>query len=370
MDKPIGVAIIGTGGIAEAHIFSYQKEAERARIVALVDIEESRAKAVAGRYEIETAYADYRRALESKDVEAVSICTPPFTHVEIVTAALRAGKHVLCEKPVAPTLAGLDAIEAAQVQSERVFSGVFQLRFGRGAQQLRLLLDDGKFGRLHLGLVETLWFRDDDYYRSVPWRGTWEKEGGGATVSQAIHLIDLLLWYFGEPVSVYADAGVFRTPTETDDVSVAVVRFKSGAIGQITSTVSALGEERSRVEVYGSKLTAVSHGSAYAASSEPFRLSAPDSAVAEAAQRDVDERVPSGYRVLHRGAIGDFLGAIQEDREPLVGIEACRNALQVTAAIYKSAMTGAPVALPITKDDPFYHELPPPGFSLGPKISD
>ena len=255
-------------------------------------------------------------------------------------------------------------IEEAQKASGQVFSGVFQLRFGRGARQLRLLLDEGKFGRLHLGIAETLWFRDDDYYRSVPWRGTWEKEAGGATVSQAIHLIDLLLWYFGEPVSVYADAGVFRTPTETDDVSVAVVRFKNGAIGQITSTVSAFGEERSRVELYGSELTAVSNGSAYAASSEPFRLSAADSAMAEAAQRAADERVPSGYRVLHRGAIGDFLEAIQEGREPLVGIAECRRALQVTAGIYKSAMTGAPVALPIPKDDPFYHELPPQGFSL------
>lgn len=370
MDKPIGVAIIGTGGIAEAHIFAYQKEAERARIVALVDIEASRAKGVAGRYEIETTYAHYRQALESEDVDAVSICTPPFTHVEIATTALRAGKHVLSEKPVAPTLAGLEAIEEAHKDSGRVFSGVFQLRFGRGARQLRLLLDEGRFGRLHLGIAETLWFRDDEYYRSVPWRGTWEKEAGGATVSQAIHLIDLLLWYFGEPASVYANAGVFRTPTETDDVSVAVIRFKGGAIGQITSTVSAFGEERSRVEVYGSELSAVSQGSAYAASSEPFRLSAPDGAVAEAAQRDVDERVPAGYRVLHRGAIGDFLDAIQEGREPLVGIEACRTALQVTAAIYKSAMTSAPVSLPITKDDPFYHKLPPPGFGPASKTAD
>jgi predicted dehydrogenase len=364
MGKPVRVAIIGTGGIAEAHIFAYQRAAERSELMALVDINKRRAEELGGRYGVETLYEDYREVLEREDVEAVSICTPPFTHVEISTAALRAGKHVLCEKPVAPTLVGLDAIEEAQKASGRIFSGVFQLRFGRGARQVRMLLDEGKFGRLHLGIAETLWFRDDEYYSSVPWRGTWEEEAGGATVSQAIHLIDLLLWYFGEPVSVYADAGVFRTPTETDDVSVAVLRFKSGAIGQITSTVSAFGEERSRVEVYGSELTAISHGSAYAASSEPFRLSAPDAATAEAAQREMDERVPSGYRVLHRGAIEDFLDAIQTGREPLVGIEVCRSALQVTSAIYKSAMTGELVALPLTSDDPFYHALPPAGSSL------
>jgi len=370
MGNPTGIAIIGTGGIAEAHVFAYQKEAERARIVALVDIDRSRAEAAAARYGIDTVSDDYRDVLRRDDVEAISICTPPFTHVEISCEALRAGKHVLCEKPVAPVLSGLDAIEEAQKRSGCVFSGVFQLRFGRGAQQLRLLLDEGKVGRLHLGLAETLWFRDDNYYSSVPWRGKWAMEAGGATVSQAIHLIDLLLWYFGEPVSVFAEAGVFRTPTEADDVSVAVIRFRSGAIGQITSTVSAFGEERSRVELYGSELGAVSQGSAYSATSEPFLLSSPDPAAAAEAQLYADESVPSGYRVLHRGAVADFLGVIHEHRKPLVGIEACRNALQVTAAIYKSAMTGASVALPITADDPFYHDLPPKRFSLPAKRVD
>jgi UDP-N-acetyl-2-amino-2-deoxyglucuronate dehydrogenase len=369
MGEPTSVAIIGTGGIAEAHIFAYQKEPERARIVALVDVAKGRADAIAELYGIESVYAEYREVLERENVDAVSICTPPFTHVEMSVAALRAGKHVLCEKPVAPTLVGVDAIEEAHKASGRVFAAAFQLRFGRGAQQLQLLLDEGRFGRLHLGIAETLWYRDDEYYSSGPWRGKWETEAGGVTVSQAIHLIDLLLWYFGEPVSVFAEAGVFRTPTEGDDVSVAVVRFKSGAIGQITSTVSAFGDERSRVEVYGSEMTAISSGSAYSPSSEPFQLSAPDPAAAEEAQRYADERVPSGYRVLHRGAIRDFLDAIREGREPLAGIEASRNALHVTAGIYKSAMTGTPVTLPITRDDPFYHELPPKGFSLGSKAA-
>jgi predicted dehydrogenase len=229
-----------------------------------------------------------------------------------------------------------------------------------------LLLDEGKLGRLHLGIADTLWFRDHDYYEEVPWRGSWERECGGVTVSQAIHLIDLLLWYLGEPASVYAQAGVFRTHTDTDDVSVAVLRFKNGAIGQITSTVSAFGEERSRVELYGSELTAISQGSAYAASSEPFRLSGPDPARVDAAEREAAEQVPSGYRVLHRGAVGDFLDAIQEGRPPLVDIAACRTALEVTTGIYKSAMTGQPVDLPIEPGDSFYHELPPPGFSLVP----
>ena len=187
MDEPIGVAVIGAGGIADSHLYSYQRLGERVRRVAVVD--ESRAARAAERFEFDEALTSYQDVLARDDVQAVSICTPPFLHVEMSTAALRAGKHVLCEKPAAATLAGLDEIEAAAQESGRIFSGVFQLRFGRGAQQLRMLADEGKFGRFHLCLAETMWYRADAYYDDVAWRGRWDTEAGGATVSQAVHII-------------------------------------------------------------------------------------------------------------------------------------------------------------------------------------
>jgi predicted dehydrogenase len=278
--------------------------------------------------------------------------------------ALMAGKHVLCEKPVAATLSELARIDEAQRSSEKVFSGVFQLRFGKGAQQLRVLLDEGRFGRLHLGIADTLWFRDDAYYDDLSWRGTWEQECGGVTVSQAIHLIDSLVWFLGEPKSVFASAGSFRSNIDVDDTSVAVIQFENGAIGQVTSTVSAAGPERSRLEIYGSELSAVSQGPVYDSTSEPFALSSPVAANAEAIRQDIEERVPRGYRLLHRGVVDDFLEAIAEGRRPLADIEVCRTALQVTTAIYKSAMTGEPVDLPIARDDPFYSALPPAGHEI------
>jgi predicted dehydrogenase len=271
---------------------------------------------------------------------------------------------VLCEKPVAPTLAGMDEIEAAARESGRVFSGVFQLRFGRGAQQVRRLIDEGAFGRLHLGLAETLWLREGAYYDDVPWHGTWSTECGGVTVSQAIHVIDALLWFMGEPERVYAEAGTFRARMEAEDTSVAVVRFKSGAIGQITSTISSLAEQKSLLQLHGTELTATSQDDEYSCTRQPFVLSATDPERAARLQREQDERLPKGYRLLHRGVVGDFLDAIEHRREPLVGVEACRTALQVTTAIYKSAMTGERVDLPIAKDDPFYGAIPPEGFAL------
>jgi predicted dehydrogenase len=276
---------------------------------------------------------------------------------------LKAGKHVLCEKPVAPTPYGIDEIEAAQKASGCVFSGVFQLRFGRGAQQVRALLDQGRFGRLHLGIAETLWSRDDAYY-GVPWRGAWATECGGVTVSQAIHAIDAMVWFLGEPASVFAQAGTFRAPIESDDTAVAIIRFANGGIGQITSTVTAFGEERTRLEVHGTQLSAVSTGPVYDCTIEPFKLGTPNAADAPALAAEIEERFPRGFKMLHRGAVNDFLEAIEQKREPLAGIEACRTAVQVTAAIYKSAMTNEVVKLPLAADDPFYSHLPPDGLAL------
>jgi UDP-N-acetyl-2-amino-2-deoxyglucuronate dehydrogenase len=360
--EPVGVAVIGAGAIAQAHLYSFQQARERARLVAVCDSDEARAKTAAERFGVALACRDYHDVLARDDVQAVSICTPPFTHVEMTTAALRAGKHVLCEKPVSATLAGLDAIAEEERASGCVFAAVFQLRFGRGAQQVRLLLDEGRFGHLHLGLAETLWFRDHSYY-AVDWRGTWAQECGGVTSSLAVHLIDCLLWFMGEPESVFAEAGTFRARIEQDDTSAAVVRFRDGGVGQITSTISSFGQERSRLELYGTELMAISRGPVYDATSD-FLLSGPDASLAAALRQEMDERIPPGYAILHQGAVADFLDAIREGRPPLAGIDACRAALQLTTAIYKSAMTGQRVELPIGRDAPFYQYLPPEGFVL------
>jgi predicted dehydrogenase len=278
-------------------------------------------------------------------------------------AALEAGKHVLCEKPVAPTLAGLDAIEGAEEKARRVFGGVFQLRFGKGAQQLRWLVDNGRLGKLHLGLAETLWYRDADYF-AVPWRATWADQCGGVTVSQAIHLIDMLVWLMGRPVRVFGSASTVRGLTECEETAVAVIEFESGGIGQVTSTVTAAGPEKSRLEMFGTEGSASSQGSAYDATAEPFAIGMADAESAKLLEQELEEQVPRGYRMLHRPQIEDFIAAINERRPAATGVEACRNVLQVTSGIYKSAMTGEPVRLPIERHDPWYSALLPEGFRL------
>jgi len=362
MSEPIGIGIIGAGEISILHAAAYRDMGDRVRLAAVADVELARAQFLAERLSIPTVYDDYQNLLADPDVQAVSICTPPFLHVPQSVEALEAGKHVLCEKPVAPNMAGLDRIAAAERASGRVFSGVFQSRFGRGARQVKALIERGRFGRLLLGFTHTLWMRDAAYY-GVWWRGSWAQECGGASVSQALHGIDLLLWFMGEPSHLYAEADTLKMDIEVEDTAAAVVRFRSGALGQVLTTVNCQ-DNRSRLEIYGTTLHAVSSEDAYQSTKEPFHLSAADPAYLESVQREADELAPSGPPYLQIGMVEDFVGALEEGREPLVTVAECRRSLELVTALYRSAMTGEAVSFPIEKTDPFYSCIPPEGMSL------
>ena len=366
MTEPLGIGIVGAGDISHSHLLAYRSRKNRdlARVVAIADVDEARAKAQAATYEIERTYGDLESMLADPAVQAVSICTPPFLHVEQIVTALRAGKHVIAEKPVAPTLAGLDAIAEAERAGGAVFEGVFQHRVGQGARQVKALIDAGKFGRLRFGLADTLWQRPQTYY-DVWWRGTWEKECGGVTMGHGIHSIDMLAWLMGEPESIIADAATTKLAIEVEDTSTATVRFRGGGIGQIIVTVNAQ-DNRSRLEIFGDDLQAVSSESPYDPTREPFRLASAEAGRAARASDEAMELFPDETKHLHVEMIHDFLRAITDGRRPLVSVDECRRSMEIITGTYKSAMTGQRVTFPIAPDDPFYTHIPPTGSILRP----
>lgn len=359
MTQQIGIGIIGAGGISHSHALAYRSSMNRdlARVVAIADISEAAVSERAEQYKIDKTYSDWHDLIADPAVHAISICTPPFLHVEQACAALRAGKHVLCEKPVSPTLAGLDEIAAAEQEGGAIFAGVFQHRVGQGAQQLKALIDDGHFGKLVFGLSETLWQRGDDYY-SVWWRGTWEQECGGVTMGHGIHSIDMLAWLFGEPESLIADVATVKLDIQVEDTSLATVRFKNGAVGQIIVTVNAQ-DNRSRLEIFGSDLQAiVTSDDPYAPTSLPFKLSSVDPQVAARAEETATAAAPNPTKHLHVPMANDFLRAIIEGRPPLVSTSECRRSMELISGLYKSAMTGARVNFPVAPEDPWYRSIP------------
>lgn len=348
---PIGVGIIGSGSIARAHLRAYQAWPDRCRIVATADIVPERAAELARLAGAEAWYGDYRALLERPDIHLVSVCTPPFAHARISIAALQAGKHVLCEKPMAASLEECDAMIAAATASGRLLSVVFQNRFRPDIWRAKHLAAGGHLGRLLFGLCATLWYRGPNYY-DLWWRGTWEQECGGATLNHAIHDIDAFLWIMGEPASLVAEMDTQAHAIEVEDLAMALVRFANGALGQVTSTVNA-HQNRSILEIVGQR----------AAVSIPWTLSAcrpdergfpqPDPArLADLAAAAEAVPLPPGQG--HGAQVGDVLRALETGGRPLVDGPEGRRSVEFVTALYKAATTGQRVQFPLTPSDPFY----------------
>src|SRR5947209_840978 len=171
-------AILGTGGIARAHAAAIAELADQVELVAAVDVDQHRLAHFQEAYGVSHAYADVGEMLACERPDIVQICSPPFLHVDQSIAALDAGAWVLCEKPLAGSLAELDRIAEAEWRTGRFVSSVAQWRFGSGGEHVRRLIGEGAFGRPLVGVCNTLWFRPEAYY-AVPWRGRWETELGG-----------------------------------------------------------------------------------------------------------------------------------------------------------------------------------------------
>ena len=242
----IRVAIVGTGGISHAHIGAYLHFPERCKIVALVDIIPGKAQRVKEQYGLDAeVFLDHHDILE-KEIDLVDVCTPPFAHAEISINALRSGKNVVCEKPMAASLEECDAVLKARDESGKKLSIIAQNRFREPIRNLKALLDSGMAGPVRHAQINSFWFRGHSYY-DLWWRGTWEKEGGGCTLNHAVHHIDMLGWMMGTPervTSVLANTG--HDNAEVEDLSVSVMEYP-GALATVTASVVHHGEEQELV---------------------------------------------------------------------------------------------------------------------------
>lgn len=348
-----GVAIIGTGDIAGYHIEAYRALAGRCEIRAVVDIFPDKARIKADKYGLSCeAVADYHDLLARDDIQLVSVCLPPGLHCQVSVDFLLAGKHVLCEKPMAPTLEECDRMLAAEKKGGARLSIVAQNRFKADVMKTKHLLDSGALGEVLFAQANSLWWRGERYY-DLWWRGTWEKEGGGCTFIHAVHHIDLLLWLMGsadEVRSVVSNRN--HGNSEVEDLSITTVRFASGALGTLVSSLLHHGEEQ-RFIIDGTN----------ASIEIPHKLSVSrqlDNGYPEADEEKrlelerLFESQPEPAHAVHLGQVEDMLGAIENDRAPLVGGNDGRRTIEFISAVYQSAFSGSPVSLPMTDKDDFY----------------
>jgi predicted dehydrogenase len=349
----INVAVIGAGAISGFHIEGYLAFPERCRISRVVDIDRAKAEEQVSRYRLDAvATDDIAGILNGDSADLASVCTPPGTHAEIAGALLDAGVHTLCEKPMAPSLQECDALLAAARRSGAVLSVVAQNRFTTPMARLKQVLDTGLAGRVLHAQVDSHWWRGPGYY-DRGWRGRWETEGGGCTLNHAVHHIDALQWMVGPPAEVQAVFGNLAHPgAEVEDLSLAIMRFASGALGQITSSVVHHGQDQ-RLIFQAEKASVAVPWAVSASAAGPDGFPERDQAT-ERALTDFYAQLPALPHEGHAGQIGDVLTAIENPGTPvLIDGHQGRRTLEVITAIYKSAITGGRVTLPLERSDPF-----------------
>src|SRR5579864_4954661 len=235
MAEPLRFGLVGCGVIGPVHAEALASLPD-ARLVAVADLNAERARKLTAQYG-GTTYPDLQSMLQREALDVVIVCTPSGMHGEHACQVMRAGRHVIVEKPMEIRRETLD--EMLRVQQERQ------------------LVDDKAFGRLVMGNALIPWWRSQAYYDSGAWRGTWKLDGGGVLMNQSIHSIDLLQWLMGPVKSVMAYTDTLAHRMETEDVGVAALRFANGALGVIAATTAAYPGVTTRIELFGSRGSAI-----------------------------------------------------------------------------------------------------------------
>ena len=342
------VAIVGAG-IGAAHLAGYLALPGRYQVSGICDLNDARARALADPHGIPVA-TDIKAVLEDPQIDIVDFCLPPHLHLDACIAALGAGKHVVCEKPLVTSLAEADRLIAEEAASPGRIFPVFQYRYGLGTAQLQALIKAGLAGRCFAGSLETHWDRDADYY-AVDWRGTWAGESGGALLGHAIHIHDMLVSILGPVARVYADVATRVNEIEVEDCAALSIRMADGAVVTSSVTLGASGNT-SRLRLMFEGVTVESDHAPYAPSEKGWRFKAR----APVTQTQVDD-VLAQVTEAHVGFAGLFAAmadALDGSPGREVTLSDGRNALELVTASYASARSGMPVELPLAADHPLY----------------
>ncbi len=349
MPEKLRVGVVG-GGIGRHHVRAYQCLPDQFEVVAICDLDGDRAREVATAHDVPRVFTDLEELCRVDDLDVIDICTPSYLHAAQVLQVLAAGKHAVCEKPVAGSLAEADALIAAEAESGRRVMPIFQYRFGHGVQKLKLLMEEGIAGRAFLTTVETAWRRRAAYY-AVPWRGKWETELGGALVTLAIHAHDLLIYVLGPARRVFAHTATHVNPIETEDCIAATVEMADGSLATLAVTTGSTAEI-SRHRFCFSGLTAESNTEPYNNTAEPWTFTGDSPEVMAQIEEALAhfEPLPEGFA----GQFYRFHRALREGSELPVTLADARASLELITAVYHSAETGQGVSLPIGREHPRY----------------
>lgn len=346
--KKIGYAVLGLGiGMAHAEAAA---ASEHATLVAVCDKDEARLEKAKKRFPNVTCYEDADTLFLDPSVDIISICLPSGLHAEYAVRAMKAGKHVLIEKPVDVSVERAMAIEQARLCTGKRCGIVLQNRFNVNMYPIREAVEKGRLGRIFLGTFAVKWYREQSYYDRGGWRGTWAMDGGGSLINQASHTVDLMQWLMGDVVSVSSSMTVADHSIETEDTTVSTLHFANGAMATFVSTTCAYPGVSTEICLYGTE------GSIEADADRLtlWKMREPLEGMDEDEEEELMlERYGGGNRKAadgrlygHRQVVEDMILAVRDGRDPeVLPLEGMRS-LAVIEAIYESAKSGKTVFLP------------------------
>lgn len=336
MSSELRFALIGCGRITGNHL-DVLSSLPRARIAAVCDLVADKARAYGGRFSVPW-YTNYHDMLTAEAVDVVCILTPSGMHaLHALDIIERYRVHLVVEKPPALRIDDLSRVEEAAVAAGRRLFPVYQNRYNKPVMKLHADILNGTFGRLVLGSVRVRWCRPQRYYEQSVWRGTWGLDGGCAT-NQGIHHIDLLLHLMGEVDTVYAATATQLVSVPVEDMLVASLRFRNGALATIEITTAARPDDfEAEVSVIGEGGTAVIAGLA----ANRLVVYTPEPAACEAFSEEIPNAYGLGHRPFFEAVIADLLDGVPH---PISWREGER-AVRLLSAMYRSAEDGVPVSL-------------------------
>lgn len=343
-------ALIGCGRIATNHIKAVLNN--QLNLVAVCDIVPAHMESLLAKHNLQNdpsiqRYTDHKQLLaEHPELQLIAIATESGLHAQIALDCIDAGVNVIIEKPIAMSMADADEIIRRSEQKGVVVCACHQNRFNVAVQKTRKALEAGRFGHLSHGSIHVRWNRSRDYYEQAPWRGTWAQDGG-CLMNQCIHGIDLLRWMLGDEVdTVYGVTRRQQHPyLEAEDVGMAVVTFKSGAVGTIEGTTNVYPQNLEETLYLFGETGTVKIGGKSTNNLDVWNFA--DETEADRANKGLEEPTSNVYGNGHTSLYADMVEAIQTGRRPYVDAVAGRNALEMVLAVYKSMKTGQPVRLPL-----------------------
>ena len=343
-DAPVRIALAGCGRISRNHFDAIAK-IDGLELAAVCDIVSERATEAGKRFSV-PAFESFDEMLASEQCDAVALCTPSGLHPKQGIVAARAGKHVICEKPMAISLQDADALvrecDAAGVQ----LFVVKQNRLNPAIQLLRRAIDRGRFGRIYLANTTVRWTRPQEYYDQAPWRGTWELDGG-AIMNQASHYVDLIQWLVGPVESVIAKTATLARRIEAEDTGIAVLKFRSGALGVIEVTMLTYPRNlEGSITILGEKGTVKVGGTAVNRVEQwTFSDYDDDDKLVESAATNPPTVYGFGHEGYYRNVLAVLRGRARAETDGRAG----RKSLELILGIYESAKTGREVPIPLTQ---------------------